>query len=81
MYGIKEAKGTNQLERCIEDLTETQRILQKYFEVNLGEEHTGKVICMEKILWNHEEANIYINLNIRKDEGTISKLTQTEENS
>ena len=34
VYGIKEPKGTNQIERQTEDTKETQRIFQDYCEVN-----------------------------------------------
>ena len=48
VYGIKEAKGSNQLDRQTEDIYQLQKIFQEYCEVNLGEEHVGKVIHLGK---------------------------------
>ena len=46
VYGIKEAKGSNQLDGQTEDINQLQKIFQEYCEVSLGEEHVGKVICL-----------------------------------
>ena len=48
VYGIKEPKGTNQVEKWTQDIKETQRIFPGYSEVNLGEDHVGKVIHLGK---------------------------------
>ena len=48
VYGIKEAKGSNQLDRQTEDINQLKKIFQEYCEVNLREEHVGKVICLGK---------------------------------
>ena len=48
VYGIKEAKGSNQLDRQTEDINQLQKIFWEYCEVNLGEEHVGKVIHLGK---------------------------------
>ena len=42
VYGMKEAKGANQVERRTEDINEIQRILQENCEVDLGKEHAQK---------------------------------------
>ena len=48
VYGIKEAKGSNQLDRQTKDINQLQKIFQEYCEVNLGEEYVGKVIHLGK---------------------------------
>ena len=82
-YGIKEAKDINQVERQTEDINQIQRILQENCEVNLGEEHVGKVIHLGKF---DEKKNRPILVSIQTEEKkkeifhNLHKLLRAAEN-